>query len=103
MELARRVESPEEFSPEFKREFVEKIVIKEKTLSDLAGELGIPPDLLRKWTMRVGRDETAWRTDEPLTPTIRILELEHDLADLRREIQNQAITIRILENKYIGR
>ena len=99
MELMKRPAPREEFSAEFKREFVEKIVIMDKTLGDLARELGIPPQTMRKWTLTGEPDETmAWKIGEPLKPAIRILELEHDMMELKRQIQHQAITIQILEN-----
>ncbi len=100
VELARQTESRRGFSPEFKREFVEKIVTMDKTLGDLAEELGIPPEVMQKWTLMVERSETnGWRPDELLVPASRILELEHDLEELRRVVTHQATTIRILEKK----
>ena len=93
MELARRPETRGGFSPEFKRKFVGKIVVMDKTLGDLAEELRIPPEVMRKWTLV---DE---RTEMTLVPASRILELEHDIEDLKHEINHQAITIQILEKK----
>ncbi len=103
MELLKKWNPRGEFSPEFKREFVEKILVRNRTLSDLAGELGVPPQLMRQWTRRVeDNNGETWQMEEPLPPAIRILELEHDLNELKREVQHQAITIRILESKQIG-
>ncbi len=103
MELLKKQDPRGEFSTEFKREFVEKILIRNRTLSDLAGELGVPPQLMRRWTWRVEEnDGAAWKIEEPLPPAIRILELEHDLNELKREVEHQALTIRILESKQIG-
>ena len=100
VELARKPESRGGFSTEFKREFVEKIVIMDKTLGDLADELGIPPELMHKWTLMAGRPEmAASEPGGPVFPARRVLELEHDIRELKRKIEHQAITIRILENK----
>ena len=100
MEPLRRPAARGGFSPEFKREFVEKIVVMDKTLGDLAEELGIPPEVMRRWTTLVERSEmNGWKTDEPLVPASRVLELEHDLEELRRVVTHQATTIKILEKK----
>jgi transposase-like protein len=93
VELARKLETRRRFSPESKREFVEKIVVMDKTLGGLAEELGIPPEVMRSWSQMVARSAMT------LVPTSRILELEHDIEELKRQIDHQAITIRILENK----
>lgn len=100
MESSRRPGTPEGFSPEFKREFIEKIVIMDKTLADLAEELGVPPVIMRRWIRTFDRPEMiAPEPGEPLVPAIRVLELEHDIEELRRVIANQAMTIQILEKK----
>ena len=100
MELARKPETRGGFSPEFKREFVEKIVVMDKTLGDLADELGIPPEVMRKWTLMIEHEEmSALQAGEAFVPARRVLELEHDIRDLKRQIEHQAMTIRILEAK----
>jgi transposase-like protein len=100
MEPSKRLASRAGFSPEFKREFIEKIVTMDRTLGDLAEELGIPPEVMRKWTLMVERAETIASAPVPrLVPASRVLELEHDLEELRRVITHQATTIQILEKK----
>lgn len=100
MEPSGRPAARNGFSPEFKREFVEKIVIMDKTLGDLADELGIPPEVMHKWTLMVERAEmTASQPGEPLVPARRVLELQHDIEELKRVVTHQAITIQILEKK----
>ena len=85
MEPSKRLASRVGFSPEFKREFIEKIVTMDKTLGDLAEELGIPAEVMRKWTLIVERAETTASGAGPrLVPATRVIELEHDLAELRR-------------------
>jgi transposase-like protein len=100
MEPSRRPAAQNGFSAEFKREFVEKIVIMDKTLGDLADELGIPSDVMHKWTLMVERAEmTAAQAGEPLVPARRVLELQHDIEELKRVVTHQAMTIQILEKK----
>ncbi len=58
---------------------------------------------MRLWIRRVeGTEGAAWTIEEPLPPAIRILDLEHDLNELKREVEQQAITIQILESKRAG-
>ena len=103
MELAKRLETRGGFSPEFKREFVEKIVLMDKTLGDLAEELRIPPEVMRRWTLMVGHGElTAAQAGEPFIPARRVLELQHDIEELKRVVTHQAITIQILEGRERG-
>jgi transposase-like protein len=100
MEAWRRPATRGGFSPEFKREFVEKIVIMDKTLGDLADELGIPPEVMRKWTLMIESAEmTASQAGEPFVPARRVLELQHDIEELKRVITHQAMTIQILEKE----
>jgi transposase-like protein len=65
------------FSPEFKRELVEKIVVLDKTLGDLADEMGIPAEVMRKWTLMVERTETEIPIyEEPPVPAWRARQLQ---------------------------
>ena len=100
MESSRRPATRGGFSAEFKREFIEKIVIMDKTLGDLAEELGIPPEVMHKWTLMVEHSEmTASQPGEPFVPARRVLELQHDIEELKRVVNHQAITIQILEKE----
>src|SRR6476659_10828525 len=86
------------FSPEFKRELVEKIVVLDKTLGDLADEMGIPPEVMSKWTLMVERTETEVPIDrEPSVPAWRVRQLEREVEDLRRIVDRQAAAIRRME------
>jgi transposase-like protein len=91
MELARRSEKRGEFSPGFEREFVGKIVLMDKAVGELAEKLGIPPEVMHKWSLMVERAEMT------LVPASRIIELERDIEDLKHQIDHQATTIEILE------
>ena len=102
MESSRRPATRVEFSPEFKREFVEKILFMGMTLDDVADELGIPPEVMRRWTTVVARAEmNAAKAGGPLVPASRVLELEHDIQELKRVVTHQAITIQILERRRL--
>ena len=86
------------FSPEFKRELVEKIVVLDKTLGDLADEMGIPAEVMRKWTLMVERTETEIPIcEEPPVPAWRVRQLQRELEDLRRIVDRQAAALRMFE------
>jgi hypothetical protein len=62
--------------------------------------MGIPPEVMRKWTVMVERAEmTASQAGEPLVPASRVRELKKDIEDLNRELRHEAMTIQILEKK----
>ncbi len=97
MELLKRPESRGGFSPEFKRELVEKIVKTDKTLGDLADEMGIPREVMRKWTLMVERTETAVPVfEESPVPAWRVRQLQREVEDLRRLVGRQSIALRVL-------
>src|SRR6478609_9094940 len=86
------------FSPEFKRELVEKIVVLDKTLGDLADEMGIPAEVMKKWTLMVERTETEVPIlEEPPVPAWRVRQLQREVEDLRRIVTRQAAALRQLE------
>ena len=100
MELLKRPESRGGFSPEFKRELVEKIVKTDKTLGDLAEEMGIPREVMRKWTLTVERTETAVPVfEESPVPAWRVRQLQREIEDLRRLVAKQAEALSVLEKQ----
>jgi transposase-like protein len=102
MDLVGKPATRGAFSPEFKRDLVKKIVLADRTSGDRADERGIPPDVMRKWTLMVERAETITSsTAETLVPASRIHELERQIEDLKRRLGRQAITIQILKKKGI--
>lgn len=42
---------------------------------------------------------TAAQAGEPFIPARRVLELQHDIEELKRVVTHQALTIQILERK----
>ena len=84
MDAWKRPDSRIEFTPEFWRGLVEKIVAEEETLGDLARATGIPREVLRKWALMFQRaDATARKEDEYLVPASRVRELEREIQQLR--------------------
>ena len=65
----------------------------DEPMGGLAAELGIPPEVMREWTFVMERASLK------LVPASRILELERDIEDLKRQLDFQAVTIEILEKE----
>lgn len=99
MELAKNPEAHEgAFSPQFKRELVEKIVVLNKTLGNLADGMGIPPDVMRNLTRMVERTERAVAVfEKPPVPAWRVRQLQREVEDLRRLVTKQAEALSMLE------
>lgn len=74
-----------EFSPQFKAEAVQMVVETEKSVAEVARDLGVNYGTLRAWV-------TAWRDVNPgrkpaMSPTeqARVSEMEAEIARLRQE------------------
>jgi transposase-like protein len=96
MEVSKRPDSRIEFTPDFWRRLVQKIVAEEETLSDLVREMGIPRGVLRKWALM---ETNAANVYEPLVPARRVRELEREIEELRSLLDKQAATLQILEKQ----
>ena len=91
----KRPDSRIEFTPEFWRRLVERIVAEDETLGDLARETGIPREVLRKWALMETKTASA---REPLVPAGRVHELEREVAELRALLGKQTITLQVRGN-----
>ena len=89
MEELKRPASRIEFSPEFWRGLVQRIVADEETLGDLVRETGIPREVLRKWALRETKAANAY---EPLVPAWRLHELERENEELRALLNEGGLT-----------
>ncbi len=96
MDALKRPDSRIEFTPEFWRRLVEKIVGEEETLGDLARETGIPREVLRKWALM---ETKAANAHEPLVPAGRVHELEREVAELRALLGKQPIVLQVREKE----
>ena len=80
MDTFKKPDGRIEFSPEFWRGLVQKIVADEETLGDLVREMGIPREVLRKWALMETKAANAY---EPLVPARRVHQLEREVEELR--------------------
>jgi transposase-like protein len=86
MDASKKPDARIEFTPEFWRSLVRKIVAEEETLSDLVREMGIPRDVLRKWALL---ETKASQSYERLVPARRVDELEREVAELRALLKSK--------------
>lgn len=86
MDTLKRTDSRIEFTPEFWRGLVQKIVAQEETLNDLVREMGIPREILRKWALMETRAANAY---EPLVPARHLRRLEREIEELRSLLEKK--------------
>ena len=100
MDLVKKRKTHGPSSPEFNPEPTKKSGPNDRVLKDRAVEMGIPVDVTREWALIVERaDLIASTADETLVPSRRFRELERQIVELKRQVELQSITIRILEKK----
>ncbi len=83
---------------DFRRDLIRKIT--DKTVAELAQEMGISPADLRRWSKMVKRTEnTAATFERTLVPARRAHEPEGDMEELRRLLGKQAVVLQIEQKK----
>jgi hypothetical protein len=87
MDAQKRPESRIEFTPEFWRGLVQRIVADEETLGDLVRETGIPREVLRKWALMETKAAHAY---EPLVPASHLRRLEREIEELRSLLDSRS-------------
>ena len=80
----------------FRKHLIRKIT--DKTVAELAEEMGISPEDVPKWSLMVKRAEkTAASFEKTLVPARRVQELEGEIEDLKRLLEKQAVVLNILK------
>ncbi|HEY3124474.1 MAG TPA: transposase [Thermoanaerobaculia bacterium] len=83
---------------DFQRNLIRKIT--DKTVAELAQEMGISPADLPKWSLMVKRAEKmAASFEKTLVPASRAREREGEIEELRRPVGKQAVVLEIQEKK----
>ncbi len=83
---------------DFRRDLIRKIT--DKTVAELAQEMGISPADLRRWSLMVKRTEkAAARFEKTLVPAGRAHEPEREMEELRRLLGKQAVVLQIQQKK----
>jgi transposase len=80
------------FDEAFKRDAVGLLLQGEKTLAQLARELGVDPKSLREWRQRLGPPPPVRRTEQ-LEAELRALRRENDSLRAQRDILKKTLGI----------
>ena len=99
MDLTRELKARDPFSPKLHRDLADKVLEAERSLIELAKEMGISVQALRKWSRKVEKaeDQSALETRDTLVPSTRVKELEKEIAELKTLLERQSVQIQILK------
>jgi len=98
--LTRKPASARDFSVANHRDLADKVLEAERSLVELASEMGISVEALRKWSVMVERaQDTAAGLEDTLVPSSRVRELEREIEELKSLLDRQATQIQILKKK----
>src|SRR5262245_20932030 len=98
MDLTRKKDRPAGFSAASRQDLADKVLEAERGLCELAKEMGISVEALRKWSVMVERaQDTAAGLEDTLVPSSRVRELEKQIEDLKSLLDRQATQIEILK------
>ena len=96
-EFPRKADGRRVFSPEFKRETVQRVLNGEKTIAELTRELDISPTVIRNWKRRYESGAaTAVRADEDVVPASVLREAQAKIRELERALGRKTMEIEIL-------
>ena len=86
------------YSPEFKREQVERILRGEVTAAELCRELGVARSLIQRWKHLLTKGgETAVASDEDVVPASELRAAQGRIRALERALGRKQMALEILE------
>jgi len=95
--IARKSDGRRMFTPEFKRQQIERVLRGELTVSELSRELGISRALLARWKSLITTGgETAVAANEEVVPASELKAAQQRIRELERIIGKQAVDLEIL-------
>jgi transposase len=96
-DFPRKADGRRVFSPEFKRETVQRVLNGEKTIAELTRELDISPTVIRNWKRRYESGAaTAVRADEDVVPASALREAQAKIRELERALGRKTMENEIL-------
>ena len=100
MDLTRNPEAAGEFSVELHRNLADKVLEAERSLIELAREMGISVEALRRWSRTVESAQgAAPDADDTLVPSSQVRDLEQKIEELKALLDRQAVQIQILKDQ----
>ena len=98
--MRKNRDAGEEFNVAHHRDLADRVLEAKRSLVELAKEMGISVEALRKWSVMVERaQDTALGVQDTLVPSSRVRELEREVEELKALLGRQAVQIQILKKK----
>lgn len=95
--MARKSDGRRMFTPEFKRQQIERVLRGEVTIAELSRELQISRNLLARWkSLMTQAAETAVESNEDVVPASELKAAQQQIRELQRLIGKQAVELEIL-------
>ena len=97
-EIARGADGRRLFTPEFKKQQIERVLRAEITLAELTRELDVSPSVVRKWRRLVEHGSTAaMRANGDVVSAQRLREAESRIRELERALGRKTMEVEILQ------
>lgn len=96
-EFPRKADGRRVFSPEFKRETVQRILNGEKTIAELSREYDVSPTVIRHWKRRYESGAaTAVKANEDVVPASELQAAQARIRELERALGRKTMEVEIL-------
>lgn len=97
-EIARGADGRRLFTPEFKKQQIDRVLRGELTLAELTRELDVSPSVVRKWKRLVEQGSSvAMRANGDVVPAQRLREAEARIRELERALGRKTMEVEILQ------
>lgn len=95
--IPRKSDGRRVFSPQFKREQIDRVQRGELTLSELSRELGISRNLLQRWKgLVMSGAQTAVEANEDVVPASELKAAQQKIRELERLLGKKEVELEIL-------
>ena len=102
METRKIPEAGGDLNVALHRDLADKVLEAERSLVELARDMGISVEALRRWSVSVERaNDVALGVEDTLVPSSRVRQLEMDIEELKGLLGRQATQIQILKKKKV--
>ena len=97
-EIARGADGRRLFTPEFKRQQIDRVLRGDLTMAELTRELDVSPSVTRRWKRLFEQGgSTAVSANEEVVAARRLKEAEQRIRDLERALGRKTMEVEILQ------
>jgi transposase len=97
-EVARGADGRRLFTPEFKKQQIDRVLRGEVTLAELTRELDVSPSVTRRWKRLFEQGSTAaMSANEDVVPARQLREAEAKIRELERMLGRKTMEVEILQ------